>query len=273
MSFNGSHTWVIYGLRLVDDFEYRYIGLTTRGIKARLKGHKDSLSYGTKSRVYSWIKSIGFENIEYDILEECPIGNIDYLNEAEMFWISQIRSFGHRLKNHTDGGGGMTGHTWTLSLETRIRQSISKTGSLNPNYGAKHQWNLGKKMSDQFVQKRSESQAILWESEEYRKMMSESHRGKVNSGQTERSLAVCHKRWHLDRGLVVSSCSLCVDSGLPFSSQDEVNLAKKKFPKTLTKTQSENQSQVAKRVSHERWHLKRSIVNPTCLFCKETNVD
>lgn len=100
MTASVSALWVIYGLKLVDDPEYRYIGCTRIGAENRLRQHKyDASSHRSKSRyVLNWIAA-NYYQVVVDVLEECPENDPEYLFEAESYWISQIRSFGHRLTN------------------------------------------------------------------------------------------------------------------------------------------------------------------------------
>ena len=205
---DSENLWVIYGLRLVDDFEYRYIGLTTIGHKARFSRHKTNLSVGLKSKVYSWMKSVGPENITCDVLEVCPVGDKEYIFEAEMYWISQIQNFGHRLTNMTEGGGGSLGASWKLPDETKRRQGLAKVGHLNPQYG-KPAWNSGKEMDEKWLETRSNAQKKLWKDPEYRRRMSEAH-SKPRPHQSEVAKKICHKRWHINRNIVKDDCELCV---------------------------------------------------------------
>lgn len=193
--------WVIYGLRAVDDSEYRYVGLTTIGASKRLSRHLWNTTTGNvRSKVYSWIKSVGTSEVVVDVLEECPEGDVEYLRDAEMFWITQIRTFGHRLTNLTEGGGGSTGATWTNSEETRRNQGLAKVGGLNPQFGKKA-WNNGMKMSDGWVETRSEAQKKLWEDPTYADKMREKNRASL--------LHTNHKRWHVNRQIVNPDCSHC----------------------------------------------------------------
>lgn len=128
--------------------------------------------------------------------------------ESEVFWISQIRSFGHRLKNHTDGGGGTTGATWSLPESTKIKQGLAKIGELNPQFG-KPAWNSGKKMNDEWLDARVQTQKRLWEDPEYRERMTK------KNGDALRKTN--HKRWHVNRNIVKQDCTFCA----PKDTNDE----------------------------------------------------
>lgn len=139
--------YVIYGLRKVGTDEYRYVGLTTVGWKIRLRGHRNK-TYSEKSTlpVHNWIRSIGFENVELIVLEECPEGDYEYLLEAEAKWENRLREDGCRLKNATECGKPnprMKGENHPLygkghSEESRRKISDNHadvSGKKNPNYG------------------------------------------------------------------------------------------------------------------------------------------
>lgn len=93
--------WVIYGLRLVGSTEYRYIGLTRQKPSQRLYQHQHP-THNPKVPVSKWALAHKGE-VVMDILEEIPVGDEERLYISEMYWISQIRSFGHRLLNLSDG--------------------------------------------------------------------------------------------------------------------------------------------------------------------------
>lgn len=175
------------------------MGLTTIGASKRLSRHITNSAF-VKSRVYSWIKSIPSDEIVVDILEECPVGDSTYLMDAEVFWISQIRAFGHRIKNHTDGGGGTTGATWTLPEETKRKQGLAKVGELNPQFG-KPAWNSGMKMSDKWLDTRVQAQKKLWDDPKYREAMAK------KNGDALRKTN--HTRWHTNRNIIKPGCEYC----------------------------------------------------------------
>lgn len=116
--------WVIYGFRLEETTEYRYIGLTTKGAEERFKSHGYSIS--KRLPVYDWINKHGVDSVVVDVVEECPEGDHAYLEEAERRWIKFYRDSGHSLLNCDDGGRGGRGRK--VSTETRLLQSQQRTG-------------------------------------------------------------------------------------------------------------------------------------------------
>jgi len=200
-----SPLWVIYGLRLVDDFEYRYVGYTTLGTDRRLKKHKKDTAH-RDFYVHRWMRSNGLDNIAIDLLEECPSGDMISLGEAEEFWITQIRSFGHRLTNLNSGGkGGNSG--WKHSEESKSRISTSllaleMKGENHPNWGRTL-------------------------SEEHRKSLSLAGMGRVQTDETKERMRdswakvdknilsakvvhANHIRWHTNRNIIKEGCIHCI---------------------------------------------------------------
>ncbi len=125
----------IYGLfdssKSTDIEECRYIGLTRRTLKSRLRSHLDSAKHENNPRT-SWIKGVINNSNQVVILplEMCESTSQDDLNallqDREIAWIADGRSRGWRLTNATDGGDGVTGHS--PSLEVRQRLSVACSG-------------------------------------------------------------------------------------------------------------------------------------------------
>lgn len=102
--------YTVYGVRLIGTREVRYVGQTTRPLRERISGHKSTALRAADRvyRLYSWIRSHGWDSIEFVVLEECP-EDLVYLNYAERYWIASFRERGIELLNHTDGGDGVPG--------------------------------------------------------------------------------------------------------------------------------------------------------------------
>lgn len=249
--------WVIYGLRLVDDPEYRYIGCTRVGASKRLKQHKvDSRAKRVKPRyVLDWIRA-NYDKVEVDILEECPTGDTEYLFEAESYWISQIRSFGHRLTNLSDGGpSGSYGARWTLK-EEQVRR-----GARHPMYG--------KKLSPEHIEKVASLRRGTKMSPESRKKMSESRMGRTVSEDTRRKISDKLK----GRSPSITAIRNSAESrrGVPRGPMSEET--KKKLSETKTGVKSKYPAWnkgLPNPTAHVRWHTNKGISKPeTCKFCKE----
>lgn len=120
--------WAIYGMRLENENEYRYIGLTRIGTERRLYIHKrDALK--RRHHVSKWVNK-NSDNVVIEVIEACPEGDEEYLFDAEIRWIKHYRDLGHPLTNHGDGGAsGSYGARWTIPEEKR------RSGDKHPNYG------------------------------------------------------------------------------------------------------------------------------------------
>ena len=167
--------WSVYGLRLRNSMEYRYIGLTRGNVRERLWQHKHP-GHNPQVPVSKWAGVHG-DDVVLDVLETVPVGSDAELSEAEQYWISQIRWFGHRLLNLSDGGAsGSYGARWKLKPE-QIRR-----GDAHPNFGRKHTAEANQANREKHLGKR----------------MPETARGKAQ-----------HDRWHVNRGIVNPDCSRC----------------------------------------------------------------
>ncbi len=200
-----------------------------------------------------------------DILEECPVGDMKYLGEAEQFWISQIQGFGHSLKNMSLGGeSGSYGARWTLT-EDQIRRGID-----SPMYGKSHtdeakklisSAKLGTKRSED--SRRRQGESISGEnhwaygggkfSTSHRLKIAESRRGQVASESTRESMSNAKK-------------------GIPLSEEHRNNISL-----AISGPQHHNYGKPAFNKgkpsisAHTRWHTNKNISKPeTCDYCKET---
>jgi hypothetical protein len=118
---------VIYGIRLTNDptYEYRYVGLTSRGVE-RFKEHLED-ARSIKSPKYEaerskWIRRHYFA-VTFDILSTCD--TLDDLDFNERMWITILRERGHRLFNLSSGG-----QRGEMSSEVKARISESLTGKV-----------------------------------------------------------------------------------------------------------------------------------------------
>ncbi len=109
--------YTIYGLKLKNDIEVRYVGLTSYLLKFRLKSHlKDKVN---PHKMY-WLKKHK-DNIEIIPIEE----NIFILQEAcekEIYYIKEYKNNGNRLLNYSEGGSGHQGR----KVSDEVKEKISK---------------------------------------------------------------------------------------------------------------------------------------------------
>lgn len=98
------HTY-IYILSDPETQEIRYVG-KTNNIKSRYKAHLNK-RHNIKSHKRNWIDSLLKKNLK-PILEVIDVVPINEWIFWEQYWISQIKTWGFNLVNHTNGGDGLT---------------------------------------------------------------------------------------------------------------------------------------------------------------------
>lgn len=110
-----------------------YVG-KTKNLKERLRKHKTESRLG-RTHKENYIKKViddgGIISI-YDI----DISNDDNINNLEIYWISQLKSWGFKLLNSTDGGEG--GDNWSGKNHSnhtikKISDSMKKFYANNPD--------------------------------------------------------------------------------------------------------------------------------------------
>ena len=136
------------------------------------------------------IKKHGVENFKKEILYS-RIQYRETADDMERFAIAKERAIGKAEYNIANGGNG----TGTVSDETK--QKISEARSGKPT------WNKGKKMSEEYKIKLSMAHKgqVTWNtgkkcgplSEEHKRKISESEKGKKLSEETRRKLSESHK--------------------------------------------------------------------------------
>lgn len=98
----------IYALSDPRTGELRYVGKTTRSLESRLRAHvKDCHRY--INHCAHWVLGLRKRGLKpvAEVVEACA--TLEDLDDAERFWIEQLRALGFRLTNLADGGGGTVG--------------------------------------------------------------------------------------------------------------------------------------------------------------------
>lgn len=192
------HAWVIYGLKQRGTDEYRYVGYTTIGPSRRLLKHKKDASQ-RDFYVHRWIRSISTENLEIDVLEECIVGDKNYLHESEQYWIVQIKSFGHRLTNLNGGGiGGNSG--WKHTEESKRKIGAKSRGNTHA---------LGHKQTEDQKRKALQNRKKFKHTEETKNLMSYLAKSRDNTKVLSGVALYNHTRWHTNRGMSNPKCNHC----------------------------------------------------------------
>ncbi len=130
-----------------------YIGQTNNP-KRRFREHRRA--NGTCRILYRAIKKYGWDNFLKVFVEvfEDDVSQT-YMDEREIYWIKEHKTFGPKGYNCTEGGGGIRGYTH--SAETRAKLAdISRGRSHTPETRDKlRKINIGKKMSPEACKKMS----------------------------------------------------------------------------------------------------------------------
>lgn len=82
----------IYGLRLADETEYRYVGQTRQALGNRLYQHAwtSSRRVPVNLPLYHWIRKHGTQNIVADVLITLPSDDLDAINNHEIAFIASL---------------------------------------------------------------------------------------------------------------------------------------------------------------------------------------
>lgn len=256
------HLWVVYGVRLKHDDEYRYIGLTRKGASVRFADHlKYSKKLTETTPFMCWLRKHGQDKVTYDVIEECEPGDEITLNFREQFWIAtmdQLHASGTKKKpllNMTEGGGS-TIHIFTD--EWRRKASDRYSGEGNPMHG-KDSWAL----MDPIDRERRRQEAS-------KRMTGEGNHQYGKTGE----LGACYGRTgelhpmfgthHSDEAKAKISAA---SKGRVLTAAQRENLAKRNRERAKT-PQFRLDSQ---RAMHNRWHVNRNMINPACQFCEKSN--
>lgn len=115
-------THIVYGLRVLGSHDYRYIGITTKGLDARLRSHR-AISRRGKYPVNRWFRRHPY-NIVADVLFVSEEQSVDELNQMERVLVAGLREAGAKLLNITDGGDGAVGRRQSESAKRQISESL-----------------------------------------------------------------------------------------------------------------------------------------------------
>lgn len=81
-----------------------YVGQTKRTIDIRWKEHCKNINiYKERLPLYKALNKYGIENFNVYQIEECPNNQLD---EREIYWIRELKSFGENGYNCSKGGAG-----------------------------------------------------------------------------------------------------------------------------------------------------------------------
>ena len=204
---------IIYGLRLSDSSEYRYIGQTTMPGRRMYLHRWNAGNESPKLPVHKWMKKY-LEEVVMDTIETIETGNHPALNAAEVHHIAERLARGDRLLNMTDGGDAVRGYVATV--ESRAAHSERMTGAGNPRFGTTWSPELREKIMANMPDQSGEKSPRFGKtnSAEYRAKLSENHHdvngtnnpffGKSHSDETHEKMRAWHaqRRADLESGIV-----------------------------------------------------------------------
>ena len=186
----------IYALCDPDTKEYRYIG-KTNDLESRLRCHKwETRNSPLHTHKLNWLRSLSCD----PIVEILQVVDSDTWQDAERYWISEMRRQGTNLTNILDGGQSSPfegrelpeelkdklrvnaiskgfcppsrkGQIVTEKTREKLRVAALRRGAIPPPTGG---WNKGKKMSIEFCEKNRLGHigipwsAARWEAQERR---------------------------------------------------------------------------------------------------------
>jgi len=121
----------IYALCEYPSWEPRYVGKTIQHIHERHKAHIRAAKRGGRLPVHFWLrkKIAGREWLAIKLIERVPAGD-DWAGR-ERHWITAFRASGFRILNLTNGGEGLSGHTFTDEHKSRIAAALRTGASFN----------------------------------------------------------------------------------------------------------------------------------------------
>ncbi|WP_369044646.1 NUMOD3 domain-containing DNA-binding protein [Sinomonas sp. P10A9] len=246
------------GIRLRHEFEYRYVGLTTKTARVRLRQHVKVASEGRKTPFYDWLRKQNASELAVDELDW--IEGLDALGTAEIDWIAYLRLEGDRLLNLSEGGLGPTGVVWTDEMReaARIRSTgrkgLSRLGEAAPFYGKSHSAEQKKKWSrERRGQNAGQTNPNFGKfglehpsfghvmPEESRRALSEQRTGAGNpnygrtaSAETKAKMSAvrkgvpmpssrrsAHTRHHTNKGVTKDTCQYCIEDAAKLTMSEE----------------------------------------------------
>lgn len=115
---------------LSDNTGVRYVGQTKTPSKRLYKHIYEAKKHGSRNKRCSWIKSLLNKN-ERPILNIIDEVSMDEWAFWETYWISQMKQWGFRLVNDSNGGEGSYGRM--VKDETKLKMSLAKKGKTPKN--------------------------------------------------------------------------------------------------------------------------------------------
>jgi hypothetical protein len=162
------------------DYNYNnwyYIGKTSSSIEERFNSHKCACRKNKTKNHKVWNKSANEGNQpEIILLEET--NNETELNKLEKWYIAYFKSIGVKLTNLTDGGDGLSGHIFSTEHKNKISENRKGKYTITQEHINILKMANTRPRSEEFKARRKEIRTGAKWSEEVKKKISESNKGK-----------------------------------------------------------------------------------------------
>lgn len=204
----------------------QYVGQSTNFKQREYEWNCLNRSYAG-SLINNARKKYGLDNWKVEILKECETQ--DELNNLEVYYIKKLNTKRPNGYNLTDGGEGVSGYH--CSEEHKLKISLAKRGSNNPNWGKHLSEETRKKISESNKGKTSLLKGIP-RTDEAKKKISEAKKGiRTSLGMTnhhhsveaKKKMAKAHKGKPSNAAKKVYQYLNCVLVGVYSSVKEAIN--------------------------------------------------
>lgn len=127
--------FIVYGVYANTDPErIRYVGLTTKGLTSRIKGHwKTARSSNSHRPLYHWMRKYG-DAVRFKVIES--LSTQEEVKAAEIRWIAYYRAAGQADLNITNGGESANGYRHSEETRKKISEYLRE----HPNRHSPEKW-------------------------------------------------------------------------------------------------------------------------------------
>jgi hypothetical protein len=179
----------IYTLSDPRTLEVRYVGMTTKTLEARLKGHLRNYPHEKNHRA-RWIRSLQDVGL-IPVIVEIDAVPVDLYAEAERRWIAFYHTQGARLVNATDGGEGTPGFKMSPEARKKISEAKKKVPQLHLLA-----YHVGVPHSEETRERLRQAALRQYEDPAQREAVSRVHKGKVISEEHKRIVSeAASRKW------------------------------------------------------------------------------
>lgn len=166
--------------------DWYYIGKTSGSLEKRYISHKHDCKKNRTTHHRVWNKALKEGKVPEIILLEKT--NKDNINEKEKHYISYFKKAGIKLTNLTDGGDGLQGHIFSEEHKEKISQNRKgKYITTQEHINAIKMANSHPRSEEFKLNLKQKRTGTKW-SEETKKKISESNKGKHNNNNRQKPI-------------------------------------------------------------------------------------